>query len=451
VATVSFYEGLGYAAAMAGLLFLGTALLRSGWLALLLPLALIPFVNVRVGIPLWGLLALVFWLDRGGARRAALAGLICGISIFFSQEFGVALALAAAVVFAARAEPRAALAFGGSTLVVALPVVGLFVTEGAFGAMVSDLSQYPAWVVAGYANLPFPSLFTSLPLSPVAGGSVADLDLRLGYSLPLIATGALLLSIRAEEIDWRHPIAAFSRLRRRLAEDPARLAVIAIALYSLVIFRYAIGRTDTEHLVRVAAIPALLLLIGLDVSLASLRASSGIGRARAAWRAVGLALLAFQSGLLHLAQPVSSLERSGAQIARIFTGEPAPHAAWRPLWLLDWLEREVKDDDGLLFLPNNAGFYYMLGRAPPTRFGLASQMVTDAHRLEALRDLERDPPEYVVVDENIFRPDGIKDDLVLGSETVRWLRLNYVLAQHEYRFIILRYAPELTGSRRVPE
>ena len=159
-----------------------------------------------------------------------------------------------------------------------------------------------------------------------------------------------------------------------------------------------------------------------------------------------MVLLAHQSGLLHSAQPVSSLERSGPQIARIFTGEPAPRAEWRPLWLLDRLEREVGDEEGLLFLPNNAGFYYLLGRAPPTRFGLASQMVTDAHRREALRDLQRDPPEYVVVDENIFRPDGIQDDQVLGSDTVLWLRQNYVLAWYEYRFIVLRYAPELTGG-----
>jgi hypothetical protein len=440
VATASFYEGLGYAAAMAGLLFLGAALLRRGWLTLLLPLALMPFVNVRVGIPLWGLYALVLWLDRGGDRRAALAGLICGISIFFSQEFGVALGLAAAVVFVVRASQRAALAFGAGILVVALPVVGLFVYQGAFGAMVSDLSQYPAWVVAGFANLPFPPLFASLPISPVAGASVADLDLRLGYSLPLISTAALLLGVRAEEIDWRHPLAAFSRLRRGLAEDPARLAVIAIALYSLATFRYAIGRSDTEHLIRVAAIPALLLLIGLGVSLDSLRTSSGIGRARSAWRVAGLALLAYQSGLLLVAQPISNLERSGPQIARIFTGDPAPRAASRPLWLLDWLEREVNQDDGVLFLPNNAGFYYMLGRAPPTRFGLASQMVTDAHRREALNDLEREPPEYVVIDENIFRPDEIPDDVVLGSETVRWIQQNYVLAWREYRFIVLRYA-----------
>jgi hypothetical protein len=446
VATVSFYEGLGYAIAMAGLLLLGRALLRRGWLVLLLPLALMPFVNVRVGIPLWGLWALVRWLDRGGNHRAALSGLICGISILFSQEFGVAFALAAAVVFVVRAEVRPALAFGGSILIVALPVVGIFIWEGALGAMLADLSQYPAWVAAGYANLPFPSLISSLPISSVAGGSAAELDLRLGFALPLVSTAALLLSVRIEEIDLRHPLATFSSLRRRLAEDPARLAVVAIAVFSLVTFRYAIGRTDTEHLVRVAAIPALLLLIGLDASLDLLRASSPIARARAGWCAAGLTFLAFQSGLLHVAQPVSNLERSVPQFARVFTGKPEPRAAWRALWLLDWLEREVKADDGLLLLPNNAGFYYLLGRTPPTRFGLASQMVTDAHRREALRDLERDPPEYVVVDEIIFRPDGIPDDLVLGSETMRWLGENYVLELQEHRFTILRYARSSSGA-----
>jgi hypothetical protein len=56
-------------------------------------------------------------------------------------------------------------------------------------------------------------------------------------------------------------------------------------------------------------------------------------------------------------------------------------------------------------------------------------MVTNAHRAEALRALEADPPSLVVWDDAGIRVDGIADEKVLGAPLMAWLSQRYELAE----------------------
>ena len=52
-------------------------------------------------------------------------------------------------------------------------------------------------------------------------------------------------------------------------------------------------------------------------------------------------------------------------------------------------------------------------------------MVTNAHRAEALADLQAAPPRYVVWNDAGLRLDDIGDEAILGPAFWAWLHANY--------------------------
>ena len=71
----------------------------------------------------------------------------------------------------------------------------------------------------------------------------------------------------------------------------------------------------------------------------------------------------------------------------------------------------------VLFLPNDAAYYYLTDRPSPTRFVLGHQIVGDDHRREVLADLESAPPRYIVWDHDALVVDGISH-LLAGTHQV---------------------------------
>ena len=102
-------------------------------------------------------------------------------------------------------------------------------------------------------------------------------------------------------------------------------------------------------------------------------------------------------------------------------------------------------EDAILVLPNSGAYYYLAERRNPTRFAMAHQMVTNAHRAEALRALRADPPRLVVWDDAGGRVDGIEDSRVLGATLLAWLDAHYELAETVGPVRLLRPRGEAAG------
>jgi hypothetical protein len=332
-----------------------------------------------------------------------------------------------------RAELRRVLWFSGGLLLPALPVLLWTAGAGALGPMLSDLVGYPVAMAAGYGNLPFPSLIEHLPLDPHPWRAGV---VRIAYAVPAIAVGGILLSLPLRELDPKAPRASLARARTALLADPPMMAVLLTALFGLLSFRSALGRSDSAHIQGVVSVAAVLLCVGLDRCLTLFREAPAL-RAVAVWRISILAALIVGSGFLGVARPWKHMVRTGEEVRQLIAGPPVTQGDSRVLWLVDWIRAHTEPGEPVWVLPNAPAYYYLTERSNPIRFAMAAQVVTDAHRAEVLADLRERPPVYIVSDPNGIRVDRIPDALNLGEDVMEWIRSNYREHSRERGFVIL--------------
>jgi hypothetical protein len=422
IAAYRLHLSLGRAASYAITLLLCAALVRRKSLVLLLPL-LVPYVEPRLGLPLAGLLLLTLYLKRGSRWLALTAGLVAGSSILYSQEFGLALLITAAAGFAVRRAGRAASVFGLGLAVPLALVLGWFAWRGALGPMLSDVVDYPSYMLAGYGKRLFPSLVANLPLRLDRLGG-PEVFLRLCYSTPFILGSALLIAVPVAKLRLRHPLVWLREASETLTLDPLRLATALLALFGTLSFRSALGRSDLVHLLMVLPPAALLLVVGIDrLTLAWL--ADPARRGLVATRAVALTLLILLSGMLEKATPVLAGRYTLELIRRLSTGEYAPRGNRHVEQIWRWVLRNTEPDEPVLFLPDLASFYYLTRRPSPIRFVLGHQIVTDAQRAEVLETLRARPPRYIVWDDGLVAVDGIEPRLFLGAPLFDWIHSAY--------------------------
>ena len=94
-----------------------------------------------------------------------------------------------------------------------------------------------------------------------------------------------------------------------------------------------------------------------------------------------------------------------------------------------WIQLHADPEDPVLFLPNDAAYYYLLDRPSPIRFVMGHQIATAAQRAEVLAALRREPPRFVVWDHGALRVDGLPDERVFGAELLRWIEASYTEAE----------------------
>lgn len=424
IAAAQLYLTAGKALSFAFALVLCAALLRRRSLALLLAFC-VPWIELRIGLALAGLLLIVLWLERRRPGLALAAGLAAGVSLMFSQEFGLALLLASGAAFAVVRERRAAGWFAaGAALPVAL-VLGWFALEGALGAMLHDLVQYPRYMFAGYGKRPFPSLAAQLPLTLAELRAPGALDLQLGYLVPVVCASALLLGFPLAGLDLRRPFSWLRECADALARDPARLGAVLVALFGALAFRSALGRSDITHILMVLAPAALLVVVGCDRLVGAWLARRE-RRPLVALRVAGLALFVVLGGLLEKAAPVRSIRYSWSDISTLAQVGYAPRGERHVQEVWRWVLTNTQPDEPVLFLPDVASYYYLTRRASPIRQVVGHQIVTDAMRAEALAALRARPPRYVVWDDTLLWIDEIDPRVFLGPDLSAWIDAHYV-------------------------
>jgi len=424
----TFLNVLAMLAAMA----LAARLIRRRALCLLLPVFLLPIVlgisrgiEPRYGLALAGLACLILAFERNSVRWVAAAGTIAGVGLLFSQEFALVFLVCTAVAFSVRARSPEALGFVAGFAVGIAPCLLWLAWVGALGPMLHDLVGYPSWVAAGFGKLPFLSA-ELFPIS-LSDFQTQGLELRLDYATPAVCWAALLWAVRIDRIDPRHPIVSLKTLRAELVSDPHRLGVGLLALFGLLAFRFALGRSTFQNTIRVCGASAILLCVGLDRPL-------GIGqssRVLATWRVTALVGIVLLGGFVSTAQPVAWYAfKTTAEIAFGLAPrlkEPVSSQHEEIVEVLRWIEGNARPTDEVLFLPNHAGCYYLTNRRSPIRFVLGTQMVTNTHRAEALARLRASPPRFVVYSTNSWKVDGIPHRAYMGEAIFSWIRTSYYL------------------------
>jgi len=443
VAAWEVYRSLSFAIGFVCLAAATVALVRHRFVILALPF-LVPYVQLRVGLALLAFLFLALWLRTGRRSWCAASGMAAGVSLLYSQEYGVAFLLAAAVGLAVRRDARAALLLSAGAAAVVLPVLLVYASRGALSPMLRDIASYPGYVMAGYANLPFPALFAGLPLGFSELATPRSAQLRLAYAVPAICVAGLVLSLELSRLDPRHPLSSMRELGHRLAGDPTRHAAFLMALFGLVSFRSALGRSDLDHLQAAMPGAAAVFCIGIDRTLSLWRAGSAV-RPLAAARSALLIALVVVGGFAQTTKPVANAARFVRLTVDRARSDYRSVGSRQVARVVRWVTRKTGPTEPVLFLPNDAAYYYLTDRPNPIRFVLGHQIVGDDHRREVLRDLQRDPPRIIAWDHSAWAVDEIPHEVVLGNEVMDWIERNYETLTKVGPVEMLRRKPDPLG------
>lgn len=416
------------ALALAGLLVLTALLVRRRLLVLAVPF-LLPWINLRSGLAFIGLCFLLGWLLSRRAILVALAGLTAGVSLLFSQEFGLAFCVVAALVFLLHAAWRPASVFVVAGAAAMAPLLAWYAANDALLAMLHEVAGYPAYILAGYGKTPFPALVARIPFSVSDWGGRELLAFQLGYGVPAACLGGMLLALPISRLDPRAPLASARQIVDALRADPVRTGVLAVAVFGMLAFRTALGRSDLKHMIDTLPAAVVLLVVAADRGISCWR-SGAWPAGLAAWRAAAFAVLVANLGFTLPAQPLKDLRLS---LDRVSVWRDGRQAIGDPqvMRVVRWVQLHTDDGEPVLFLPNNGAYYYLTDRPNPIRFAMGHQIVTQAHRDEVLAQLRAGPPRYLVWDDGALRVDGLADELVFGEPLLRWLEASY---EEEQRF-----------------
>jgi hypothetical protein len=411
--------------------------------------------NGRYGLGLLGLIALWKMLATGRRVWPLLGGLICGAALMFSQEYGFALGFVFCAGLLIHRSLVSLLTFATGTLLTALPPLLWLAVRGGLGAFLDDLVGYPGYVMAGYANHPFPSITESLPLvdERFTSGSL----LLLAYTIPAVCLAGLLSALPVEALDPRRLRTSGREILESFRLDPTRVLVLLTAFYGLISFRTALGRTDLSHVLSVVG--AMVVLLAAAAS-SSWQLMKGDRWLVGAWRLVVVMLVAGLSTLPQVAVPRTWAHFSF--LATLLSQKPDSlmRGSEQVNAVADWILASTKPEESVLFLPDTPAFYYLTDRRPPWRFALSALIITDEHRAEALADLQANPPSHIVVDlagglgptalhvQEVPRIDEIPDGLVLGEQITRWISTSYEARHRIGHFVILA---ALSGESELDE
>jgi hypothetical protein len=429
-------SALGAIAAMA----LAAWHIRRPALALLVPCLALP-IRGRYGLGLMGIFLFSSAMRSGRALPMLAAGATAGTALLYSQEFGLAFLVCAGIGMAISGGARTRLTFlAGFSLVLGAVLLWLQL-GGALEAVLRDMVEYPTLVMAGFGKLPFPAIVPALPLSLTGALSGRTLLLRLGYATVAVYVVALLLIVR---VDRLRPASLTLDVRRLLQEfraDPDRLALALIAVYGLIAFRSAMGRSDTANLVQASGCAGILLSVAVDRSLDLARIPAV--RALASWRLAGLLLFGWVGGFFQYSGSilVQSGQETVAAIEAIASGSYAPRGDPSVARLVAWALDQGVPDGELLFLPSQAAYYYLTDHRSPIRFVVGHEMVTDDHRRESLDRLRAHPPRYIVWSPHSIVLDEIPHEMYLGAELMRWIREEYTPVRVQDRTTIFERRP----------
>ena len=366
----------------------------------------------RVGLGFATIAVLTRGLDRGATKWFVFSGALIGVTILYSQEVGIAVAVAVAAVLVFRSDRRTSgilWTMLGCSLALAPAVIYLIATQ-SLGATFENLFLFPRVRMLGFAAQPFPAL------------SLNSSSLR-AYFIPAVLV-----------------VASFWTTTKLLRgyRDARSLTELALIIFGALLFTAALSRPDDAHFPFVFP-PALVLLCVLSEDLWLAIRTTDYRIATTSVALLGVVLLAPWSSMLErnlrsLVEPPSGrallTSRGGSALL--------PEDFARDLdELIQAIQSRTAPDEPIWVFPNEAMLYFLADRPQPTHFPDALFAVTRAQREQLVADLERARPRWAIVYRDAPEVDNIPYAVAL-PEVVAYLNANYEAESEIGYFILMR-------------
>jgi hypothetical protein len=435
VFTSRLYAYLTYAVTAALIVVMSFAVLRQRWQALLTSLLLLsaffPVKNSVNATPLrqfLGMLALfVFYryMLKGSRKALVAAGLVAGAAFLYSQENGVAALVAVVSLWGVKAISNRgelknilvdASYFIAAFLVAILPFMVYFYANGALGAFLSTIYEYPKLALMGFAAIPAPNLVEQARLFMDGKAALPYFLYSILFSLPPLVYAVAF------------GVFGVLRLKGRFTSRDAFFFLVTV--YGAIIFRSALGRSDGFHFVQVFAPSAFVLAYLSGVSLGA-ASESRVKMPTLRYMAIFVLPLIFANANFmttfyeETAENILSVNTVGI-VEKIFP-EPRPglvttsfpelggiyvppEVAYHVAELKNFAGR-ISWDDGVYVLGNSSLTHVLIDRPNPTRFDMYYWAGTTRLQEEVVADLERRKPRYVVVE-----PGGLLDNIARETQ-----------------------------------
>lgn len=395
---------------------------------------------LRYFLGIWPIIPLLHFYAKRENLSLGLAGCAAGVAFFFSQEVGIC-AVVASMGFlmldaihrhSIRDALRLQFVFLAGLALVSVPFVIYFYSRGALVPFLDDLVSYPRLVMLGYGGLAFPSLREAFefPFAPLVFNNY--------WLIFVYMTAACLIVTRIVTGNI----------------SPQVLAAGYTVLFGVLLFRSALARSSTDKAYMVSPPMFLLLFIALDYYLGVLKYARKLS-AKLVVTGTMIIFVIFTPQLSFISTQLEELKEMFFAKGR-FVFNPLgtrtvgveqddvlhpPDTAQEIQLIADYFSTHISGTY-VYFFPNEPAYYFLFNKRNPTRFPMSSLMVTAAMRQEAVADLERNKPEYVVYSTQTWRPDDIPES-VQTPEVYQYLVSHYEVVEDRETVIFLRRKQQL--------
>ncbi len=415
---------------------LNAAMLALMMLAFYFPVKLsVNATPLRIYLGILSLYLIFMYYDKKDLKLLLLAGLVSGFTFAYSQENGLAVLMTVSFFFFMACVVRrdllrlkeAGLFIIGFGVAVS-PFVVYFSANDALIPFLKTLYVYPRYVMLGYAAVPAPDIIARITAYLAGELPLAKLAFPTAFVLPPIAYALSLLFIVIELLK--------GRMKSR------DLFFFMIAIYGVITFRSALGRSDGFHLLQVWG-PAFFSFAYL--SLLPFREGKRPQRIKATiffiitFTIPLLIVLGsfnakpfkqmFAVNLLDFSQKFSP--KVPARFKEVKSPETEgiympPGAARTTRELLDF-KKKLKLADRVYVFGNTPYFYFMLDKLNPVRYDYPYWAVTTAMQQEIVDGLaDKARPDYI-----LYKLDRI--DMIDGVEPHMQVPLIYRFIKENYR------------------
>ncbi|MGO8995354.1 MAG: hypothetical protein ACLQVI_18720 [Polyangiaceae bacterium] len=375
-------------------------------------------------------------IDRLGARRLVGWGVAAAIATLWAQEFGICAIAVLFVVPAVhflfvrgRRVDRARLA-GTAIALYAVGIagalglyVGVYALYGRAGLFLHTvLAQSAAFASGSYGAIQFPvteSSFLSLKgMMAGARNRESTQGFALEYVIPpaIYALTLVALAARAVGRRWRE-------------RDTLTFGVL---LFGIAAFRFALGRTDYNHMTA-SDFPAVILLVRLAVEAASAVYVSRAQTLALRSAAIGGCLLLAIGSLRLTGVPLALRPRLAGILAgfeRPSSGKPysyptiprAGDVLIQPEYvaLVSAIQANTSPSDKIfqrIGYMDGGEVYFLADRANPTSFDVLAEFLTTERQHTAFLQVVADPPKLAIGE----------DSGMVGPELNQYLKEHYHL------------------------
>jgi hypothetical protein len=359
----------------------------------------IPF-SIRYGA---GFLSMAFWPkgQDGGNHPGSpwISGLLAGLACWISQEAGLAAFIAGVYVFhSSRRIPEVSLRpYLTGFLSILLAGAALLVWQGSLRSYVECSFLDIGRLVA--------SRITSKP-------RLDSLDWQFLAKVGALYTPVVLYALL---IIGRMTSASMAKLTDRV--------FLGILIYGAGLLPVAWARSDHFHIY--FALPPALFLGGL--------LSDRLQKSSRALGTIAFTILIVWGGLLTVPPYLSHRRDEHAQsghlrpvsLARAGRAQLPISQANGYEYLAEWLDLHTQPRAPLLFFPYNGALYFLANRTNACRFPILADAHSEVKQRQAIEDLEKTHPEWVIIDQDNTAFDGVPIQSYL-QEIYEYVQTHYL-------------------------